>query len=117
MLALAPRDRYLPRVEASGYIVGADEPLAVALHRLTTEQFTVAIDALSDPQADIGIATSATLRAMSRIAAVLRLVRTSIGDEASRTELMILDETTELLGSLQKELRICDNLLLISSHG
>ncbi len=113
MLALDPRTRYLPDVPASGYVVGGDEPLAAALHRLTTEQFSIAIDALSDPAADLGIATSATLKAMDRIAAVLRLVRSSIGDEAYRTELRILDETSELLGGLlegQPELRALDQL-------
>ena len=30
-------------MESQGYVVGDGEPLAVALHRLTTEQFTVAI--------------------------------------------------------------------------
>lgn len=100
-------------MEATGYVVGDAEPLAVALHRLTTEQFTVAIDALGDPSADVGLATTAAVRAMSRIAAVLRLVRSSIGDEAYRTELGILRDTTKLLETLlvgQPELRALDNL-------
>lgn len=100
-------------MEAQGYVVGDREPLAVALHRLTTEQFTVAIDALGDPSADVGLATTAAVRAMSRIAAVLRLVRSSIGDEAYRTELSILRDTTKLLETLlagQPELRALDNL-------
>jgi len=113
LLALDPRSRYMPAVTSEGYAIGSDETLAVALHRLTTEQFTVAIDALSDPEADIGIATAATLKAMARVGAVLRLVRTSIGDEAYRTELLILNDTSELLGGLlagQPELRALDQL-------
>lgn len=113
LLTLSPRDRHLPIVEAHGYVVGDNEPLAVALHRLTTEQFTVAIDALGDPSADVGLATTAAIRAMSRIAAVLRLVRSSIGDESYRTELRILRETTALLETLlvgQPELRALDGL-------
>ena len=113
LLTLSPRDRHLPAVEAQGYVVGDAEPLAVALHRLTTEQFTVAIDALGDPSADVGLATTAAIRAMSRIAAVLRLVRSSIGDEAYRTELTILRDTTALLETLlegQPELRALDTL-------
>lgn len=111
LLTLSPRDRHLPFVEAQGYVVGDAEPLAVALHRLTTEQFTVAIDALGDPSADVGLATTAAVRAMARVAAVLRLVRSSIGDEAYRTELAILGETTSLLETLlagQPELRALD---------
>ena len=113
LLTLSPRDRHLPVVESQGYVVGDGEPLAVALHRLTTEQFTVAIDALGDPSADVGLATTAAIRAMSRIAAVLRLVRSSIGDEAYRTELSILRDTTRLLETLlagQPELRALDSL-------
>ena len=113
VLALAPRERYLPDMAAEGYRVGGGEPLALALHRLTTEQFSIAIDALSDPTADVGIATAATLQSMARIAAVLRMVRASIGDEAYRTELRILNETTQLLASLldgQPELRALDQL-------
>ncbi len=113
MLALDPRTRYLPEVPASGYVVGDAEPLAIALHRLTTEQFSIAIDALSDPNADLNIATTATLQAMARVAGVLRLVRSTIGDEAYRTELRILDETVELIGGLQEgqpELRALDQL-------
>lgn len=113
VLALAPRDRYLPTAPAEGHRVGGNEPLAIALHRLTTEQFTIAIEALSDPSSDVGIATTATLKSMARIAAVLRLVRASIGDEAYRTELRILNETTQLLSSLlngQPELRALDQL-------
>lgn len=112
-LALSPRERYMPEPVDSGYVVGTDEPLAMALHRLTTEQFTVAIDALSDPHADVGLATAATIKSMDRIAAVLRLVRTSIGNEAYRTELTILRDTSDLLKSLlagQGELRALDQL-------
>ncbi len=93
--------------------MGTTEPLALALHRLTTEQFTIAIEALSDPKADIGIATAATLKSMARIAAVLRLVRSSIGDEAYRTESLILSDTSELLSGLlsgQPEMRALDQL-------
>ncbi len=111
--ALAPRDRYLPHTADSGYVVGDGESLAVALHRLTTEQFTIAIDALSDPGADVGIATDATIKSMARIAAVLRMVRGAIGDEAYRTELRILNETVDLLGRLndgKPELRALDQL-------
>ncbi|MFV2039622.1 MAG: hypothetical protein ACC660_05220, partial [Acidimicrobiales bacterium] len=112
-LALDPRARYLPPVDRRGYVLGSGEPLAEALHRLTTEQFTIAIDALSDPDADVGIATSATLASITRIAAVLRLVRQSIGDESYRTELNILRDTNTLLSGLlagQPELRALDQL-------
>ncbi|MGI9624479.1 MAG: hypothetical protein ACR2PK_16730 [Acidimicrobiales bacterium] len=112
-LARSPRERYLPDDLDSGYVIGAEESMAAALHRLTTEQFTVAINALSDPKADVGLATVATLKSMERISAVLRLVRTSIGDEAYRTELTIIKDTSDLLGGLmagQPELRALDQL-------
>ncbi len=112
-LALDPRSRYLAEEPKHGYVLGAGERLAEALHRLTTEQFTVAIDALSDPEADVGIAAAATLTSMARVAAVLRLVRRSIGDEAYKTELAVLRETETLLRGLlagQPELRALDQL-------
>ena len=83
-----------------GFVVGDTESLAEALHRLTTEQFTIAIDALSDPKADVGIATAASIASIGRIAAVLRLVRSSIGDESYRTESTILADTEVLLNAL-----------------
>ena len=112
-LALDPRSRHLSVSPAEGYVVGDNESLAEALHRLTTDQFTIAIDALSDPRADITIATSATLQSIARIMAVLRLVRSSIGEESFRAEHEILRDTDALLRGLlvgQAELRALDQL-------
>ncbi len=98
--ALAPRARYLPPVAPQGYRVGDDESLAAALHRLTTAQFTVAIDALAEPCDDVPAAAARALDALHRIVAVLALVRSVIGDEAYRTEVTILDDTAARLDAL-----------------
>lgn len=114
-----PHVRFLPPTPATGYVVGASETLAQALHRLTTEQFSIAIDALTDPEADVGIATAASLQSVRRISAVLRLVRTVIGDEAYESEQAVLYETDALLAALvagQPELRALDQLRARYSH-
>ena len=85
-LALDPRSRHQTVAHADVSVSGDNESLAEALHLLTTDVFTIAIDALSDPRADITIATSATLQRIARIMAVLRLVRSSIGEESFRAE-------------------------------
>lgn len=97
---LDPRSRFLPGLPANGYHVGTGETLAAALHRLTTEQFSVAIDALSDPDADVTEAAETALDSIGRIVAVLRLVRSVIGDEAYRTERHMLVQTAERLDTL-----------------
>jgi len=98
--ALSPWVRYLPKVGANGYRVGDQETLAAALHRLTTEQFTIAINTLTQPGEDVTGAALTALDALARIAAVLGLVRSVIGDEAYRTEVTILDETATRLRAL-----------------
>lgn len=112
--ALAPRERYLPLVGQEGYHIGDGETLAAALHRLTTEQFTIAIDILSDPGNDVTFAADATMAALQRIVAVLRLVRSVIGPEAYRTELTILTDTSTRLDALldgRAEITAVDQLL------
>lgn len=98
--AASPRARYLPALPADGYRVGDGETLAAALHRLTTEQFTIAIDILSDPGDDVTGAATIALDALERIVAVLHLVRSVIGKEAYRTEVTILDDTASRLEGL-----------------
>ena len=87
--------------------------VAAALHRVSTDQLTIAIDALGDRNADVHIATTAALTGLARTAALLRLVRDAIGDDVYRTEIAVIDDTRDLLRSLQSgqaELRAIDLL-------
>jgi hypothetical protein len=111
--SLSPRARYLPTVAPDGYRVGDGETLAAAMHRLTTEQFTIAIDALTEPGPDVTRAATVALGALERIVAVLRLVRSVIGDEAYRTEVTILGDTSDRLDTLltgRQEVEAIDRL-------
>ena len=109
MTALAPvsgptglmaRRRYLPDVVAQAHVIGTGESVAVALQRITTQEFTVAIDALSDPDADIGAAASVATAAVDRISALLRLVRSSIGGDTCGAELQVLGGISVFLDDL-----------------
>lgn len=95
-----PRSRHLPATVPNGFVVGSDEPVAPALRRVTTEQFTVAIDALTDPGADLELAAVVSRRSLWRVAAVLRLVRGSVGSEVYRSETVVLREVDKGLGAL-----------------
>ena len=111
--ALAPRQRYLPRTEAAGFVIGDSEPVAVALQRITTDQFTQAIAALSDHRTEIGAAAHAASQNLTRIAAVVRLARGAIGEKAYRIELAVLRDTTDLLSGLvagEIEIQAIDHL-------
>lgn len=111
--ALDARSRYLPGSEAGGYVLGTHETVAEALHRVSTDQLTIAIDALGDRTADVHIATTAALTGLSRTAALLRLVRDALGDDVYQTEIAVIDDTHDLLRALQSgqaELRAIDLL-------
>ncbi len=111
--ALDARSRYLPGSDTGGYVLGSHESVAEALHRVSTDQLSIAIDALADRSADMHIATTAALAGLSRTAALLRLVRDALGDDIYQTEIAIIDETRELLYALQSgqaELRAIDLL-------
>lgn len=111
--ALDPRSRHVPSTIARGYVVGSAEPIAPALRRITLEQFAIAVDALSDPGADLELAAIVARESVQRIAAVLRLVRVSIGSDVYRHEHEILREIDELLADLlagDGELRALDEL-------
>ena len=99
-IGLDPRSRHLPATVPDGFVVGSNEPVAPALRRVTTEQFTIAIDALTDPGADLELAAGVARRSLWRIAAVLRLVRGSIGSEVYRNETVVLRDVDTQLGEL-----------------
>lgn len=94
------RRRYLPDLVAEPHVVCTGESVAAALYRITTHQFTIAIDALADSQAEIGSAATTASVALGRIEALLRLVRPSIGDDTCDAELRVLDDTRTFLADL-----------------
>lgn len=97
---LMARRRYLPDLVAEPHVVCTGESVAAALHRITTHQFTIAINALADPQAETGTAATTASAALGRIEALLRLVRPSIGRETCDAELDVLADTRTFLASL-----------------
>jgi hypothetical protein len=95
-----PRRRYLPDVVAEPHVICTDESVAGALQRITTHQFTVAIDALADPGIELGAAVGTATSSLGRIAALLRLVRPSIGYDTCAAEIEILRDATAFLDRL-----------------
>ncbi len=76
--------------------IGADEPLPLALQRVCLRQFDEALAGLRDRSTpDDGV--HRTRAALRRIRAVLRLVRSSIGEEAYRGENAVLRDTARAL--------------------
>lgn len=73
------------------------EPLAAALQRVSLEQFDVAIGRLSDPDYPPELAVHQARKAMKRLRAVLRLVRTTIGIDDYRHENGLLRDTARVL--------------------
>lgn len=108
-----PRVRYLPAVEAEPHVVCTGESVAVALQRITTHEFTVAIDALTDPEIETGAGADLATTAVHRIAALLRLVRDAIGRDVCASELALLGDATDFLAGLvsgRAEIRSLDEL-------
>lgn len=99
--AAMARRRYLPATEPLGFVIGTSEPVAVGLQRITTHQFTVAIDALADPEAELGASTTTAREALLRIAAILRLVRDAVGRDVCAAELAVIDGGIDFLADLQ----------------
>ncbi len=110
---LMARRRYLPVLAAEPHVVGSEESVAGALQRITTHQFTLAIDALADPHAEVSAASTAATAALGRISALLRLVRPSIGKKTCDAELMVLDDVRRFLAGMtegEAEVRALDAL-------
>lgn len=95
--ALGLRSRFLPDQPARSGVIGTAEPVAEALRRITTEQFSTAIDALCDPDTEIGAAAAIAIGSLGRIGGIVRLVRSSIGPEVCRDELRMLHDSAALL--------------------
>ncbi len=100
LVATAPRQRFLPEVRGEANAICSDETVPIALQRITTEQFTLAISALSDPARELGDAIGSAGVALDRIAALLRLVRSSIGTETCAAELRVIRDGQRFLAEL-----------------
>ena len=111
--AALPRRRYLPAVAGASHTIGSGESVAIALQRITTRQFTEAIDALADPHGELGTRVHIALARLGRIAALLRLVRPSIGVETCAAEIGVVRDISSLLVRLvdgADEIRSLDEL-------
>lgn len=107
------RVRYLPVVEAEPHVICTGETVAFALQRITTHEFTVAIDALTDPDIETGAGADLAATALHRIASLLRLVRGTIGADVCASELDLLGDATDFLAGLvtgRAEIRSLDEL-------
>jgi len=113
VVATAPRHRFLPEIRSEAHTIGSNESVPVALQRISTEQFTHAIDAISDPELELGDAVETADAALSRIAALLRLVRPAIGTDTCAAELGVVRDVRRFLTELmvgQAELRALDEI-------
>lgn len=98
--SLGSRPPLLPDQPLRPDAIGARESVAEALRRITTEQFSVAIDALCDPGTEIGAAATVAIGSLERIGALLRLVRSSIGEEVCDDERRVLRESATFLAGV-----------------
>ncbi len=91
--------RYLP-ARVDGFVLWESEPLSAGLQRVTIDQFDHSI-ALLTSGADVDAAVHEARKSMKRLRAVLRLIRSEIGDKAYRTENAILRDTARMLAPMR----------------
>ncbi len=103
-------DRYLPAVPRE-FALLEREPLAVGLRRLTVEQFDRLLVGLGDG-VDLDWFVHETRKATKRVRAVLRLVRSEIGERAYAAENAILRDAARLLAPMRD-----DRVLALSVEG
>ena len=97
-LPAAEERRFLPAI-SDGFAIGRREPLAVGLRRVTVDQFDVALRSMAQDPMDLAV--HEVRKATKRVRALLRLVRTQLGDERYRTENAVLRDTARLLSPLR----------------
>jgi CHAD domain-containing protein len=97
-LPAAEERRFLPAI-SDGFAIGRREPLAVGLRRVTVDQFDIALRSMAQDPMDLAV--HEVRKATKRVRALLRLVRTQVGDERYRTENAILRDTARLLAPLR----------------
>ncbi len=90
--------RFLPAVP-DGFGLGNTEPLANGLRRVSVEQLDLALTALNE--APIELAVHEVRKTTKRLRAVLRLVRSGLGNKRYSAENAILRDTARLLGPMR----------------
>lgn len=95
----ATERRFLPAIP-SGFELGHREPLAVGLRRVAVEQFDVALEALAS-SGDVGETVHEVRKATKRLRAVLRLVRSELGEGRYQAENDLLRNTARLLAPVR----------------
>lgn len=97
-LPAAEERRFLPAI-GDGFAIGRREPLAVGLRRVTVDQFDGALRSMAQDPMDLAV--HEVRKATKRVRALLRLVRTQLGDDRYRTENAVLRDTARLLAPLR----------------
>lgn len=95
------RIRYLPAVTGGDLALGRGEPLGRGLRRVGVAQCEAAIRSLARPGDDIDGAIHEARKIMKRLRAVLRLVRSEIGERAYRYENRSLRDAARLVAGVR----------------
>ncbi|HVR31168.1 MAG TPA: CHAD domain-containing protein [Acidimicrobiia bacterium] len=90
--------RFLPAV-VEGFALGGHEPLATGLRRMAVDQFDAALSVIATETVDVAI--HEVRKVTKRLRAVLRLVRSELGDKRYRIENAILRDTARMLAPLR----------------
>ncbi len=100
-VAIAPamERRFLPAVPDSGFVLGTHEHLSESLRRITVEQADSAARGLMSGQVDAAVHEAR--KAMKRLRAVLRLIRSEIGDDAYRWENTVLRDAARSVAPIR----------------
>jgi CHAD domain-containing protein len=93
--------RYLPAVTGDGFELRPGEPLGPGLRRLGVEQAEHALRGLAGGPDDIDHAVHEARKAIKRLRAILRLVRTEIGERAYRYENRTLRDAARRLAAVR----------------
>ncbi len=100
-VAIAPamERRFLPAVPKVGFALGGREHLSESLRRITVEEVERAARGLVSGQIDIALHEAR--KSMKRVRAVLRLIRSEIGDDAYRWENGVLRDAARSIAPIR----------------
>ncbi len=96
--------------------MGNDEPLPMALRRISRGQLDRAISGLTDPDADFDIVVHEARKSLKRVRALLRLVRDEIGYENYRNENVVLRDIGRRLAPARDAFVLMTTLDSIVEH-
>lgn len=97
---IAPTDaRYLPAVP-DGFSLGTDERLSSGLRRLSLDEFDRAIGGLTSGS-DLDQAIHEARKSLKRLRAMLRLIRSELGEDVYRAENEMLRNAGRLIGPVR----------------